>query len=700
MQSQDIAKKFLEFFKKRDHAVIQGASLIPKEDPTVLFTTAGMHPLVPFLLGERHPSGKRLANVQKCIRTGDIDEVGDGSHLTFFQMLGNWSLGDYFKKEAIEYSYEFLTKELKLDKNRLAVTCFKGDKDAEKDEEAANIWLGVGITRGRIAFLGKENNWWGPAGETGPCGPDTEMFYYIGNKIPRNFNPKDKNWIEIWNDVFMQYNKRIRTILVDGLGCIYDEDFKINEKLANIINKFNAKKILVVSGSREKGRKASEEYLSDAFSLEEKGVKKDNPEFFRVLLKKYNLKPEEVVYFDHAEANIKSAESLRIKSKIYKDDASVEKFIQDNLYYFEPLKQKNVDTGMGLERMAVIMQSKDNVYDTDLFSGIISKIKALSKKNDIKAIRIIADHLRASTFILAEGVRPSNVEQGYVLRRLIRRSLRYGNKINAEKGFSVEVVKAVINQYSKTYPELKQNEKFILDELEKEEKKFENTLVRGLTVFDKETVNIKGKLVPNKLAFDLYQSYGFPIEMTVELANDRNLKVDEKAFWEEFKKHQEISRKGSEQKFKGGLSDYSIETTKLHTATHLLLQALKEIVDKKIEQKGSNITKERLRLDFNYNGKLTDEQIKKTEDLINKKIKEGLNVEFNEMPLQEAKKLGATGVFEHKYGDRVKVYFIKGFSKEICGGPHVSNTKELGRFKILKEESVAAGIRRIKAVLE
>ena len=577
MKSEEIRNKFLEFFKSKNHKVIPSSPLVPEEDPTVLFTTAGMHSLVPYLLGQKHPSGNRLVDFQKCLRTDDIDNVGDEKYLTFFEMLGNWSLGDYFKEESINYSYEFLIKTLKLDKNRLAVSCFKGDKDAPKDEEAAKIWLRLGIPKERIAFLGKKENWWGPSGKTGPCGPDTEIFYYLGNKLPRDFDSEDKNWVEIWNNVFMQYNKT-----------------------------------------------------------------NDN------------------------------------------------KFI--------PLKQKNVDTGMGLERMAMIMQNKSNIYETDLFIDIINKIKSISKKHDEKSIRIIADHSRAAVFILAERIKPSNVEHGYILRRLIRRAIRHGNLIGARKDFLVDVAKIIIDQYGEVYPELKDNEIFILQELQNEVARFENTLVKGLTVFEREVKNIK-KILPTKLTFDLYQSYGFPIEMTKELAKEKNLAVNEDEFWEEFKKHQEISRKGSENKFKGGLLDNSLETTRLHTATHLLLQSLKIIVDNNIEQKGSNITKERLRFDFNYKDKLTNDQLTKIENLVNEKIKQGLEITCKEMPLKEAKKIGATGVFEHKYNDKVKVYFIDNFSKEICGGPHVNNTREIGKFKIIREESVASGIRRIKAII-
>ncbi len=588
MKADKLRKKYLEFFKIKSHAIIPSGSLVPENDPTVLFTTAGMHPLVPFLLGEKHPLGKRLANVQKCIRTGDIEEVGDDTHLTFFEMLGNWSLGDYFKKEVIKWSWEFLTskKWLGLDKNKIAISCFKGDKNASKDVETAEIWKSLGVSEKRIAFLPKEDNWWGPAGNTGPCGPDTEMFYWVGDEqAPEKFDPEDERWVEIWNDVFMQYNK----------------------------------------------------------------TKDGN---------------------------------------------------------YEELKQKNVDTGMGLERTAAILQGKKSVYETELFTPIIKKIEKLSKKKygekekETRAIRIITDHLKAATFILSENVAPSNTEQGYVLRRLIRRSIRYGKILMMQNNFTKDISEIIIDMYPE-YKELKKNKNFILKEIENEENRFRQTLASGLRYFNKIIENAKGKTISGKDAFLLYQSYGFPIEITWELAKEKNLKVDMKGYEKEFKKHQELSRTATEGKFKAGLADKSEETTKLHTATHLLLSALKKVLDKEdIMQKGSNITAERLRFDFNFDRKLTQEELKEIEDLVNEKIKESIEIKWEEIPLEEAKKRNITGSFKHKYGEKVKVYSIGNFSKEICGGPHVNNTKNLGHFKIKKEESVSAGVRRIKAVLE
>jgi len=579
MNRKELIKKYIEFFKSKGHKEIQNHSLVPENDPTVLFTTAGMHPLVPYLLGQKHPQGKRLVNVQRCIRTGDMDDVGDSYHHTFFEMLGNWSLGDYFKKEAIEFSFEFLTKILKIPIERLAVSCFAGDKDAPKDEESFNIWSSLGIPKSRIIFLPKENNWWGPAGESGPCGPDTEMFYWKSKeKPPEKFDPKDDNWIEIWNDVLMEYNKT------------------------------------------KDGR-------------------------------------------------------------------------------YEIAKQKNIDTGMGVERTTTVLSGLEDDYLCDSFLDIIKKIEKISNKSyneNKKSMRIIADHIKAAVFIIADGVVPSNIEKGYVLRRLIRRAIRYGRNLGL-KSFVKEVAEPVFEIYD-DYEILKNNREKIFHELNKEEEKFQKTLDKGIKEFER--ILEKNNKISGKDAFLLYQSYGFPIEITLELAKEKNIKVDLSEFQEEFKKHQELSRTATQGKFKSGLQDNTEETTKLHTATHLLNKALKIVLkNKDIHQKGSNITHERLRFDFNFDRKLSDEELKKIEDLVNKKIKEGLEVKFKEMSLEEAKKLNAEGVFESKYKEKVRVYFIGDFSIEICAGPHVSNTSELGKFKIIKEEAVAAGIRRIKAKL-
>ena len=559
---EQLIKTYIDFFKSKNHKEIPSSSLIPINDPTVLFTTAGMHPLVPYLLGQTHPLGKRIVNVQKCIRTGDIESVGDTYHHTFFEMLGNWSFGDYFKKEAINFSFEFLTKELGIKKEEISVTCFEGDKTVPKDNESAEIWKNLGIKK--IKFLGKEDNWWGPAGSTGPCGPDTEMFI---------------NGIEIWNDVFMQYNK-------------------------NSVGKY------------------------------------------------------------------------------------------------EELKQKNVDTGMGVERTLAILNNLDDNYLTSVWQPVIKEIEKISKKkymSNEKSMRIIADHLKAATFILAEEVTPSNTEHGYVLRRLIRRSIRYGKTLMMQNNFTKQIAKVIIEMYP-DYKELKEKEKFILDEIEKEENRFRQSLSSGLKYFEK--ISDGKKIISGKEAFLLFQSYGFPIEMTLELAKEKKINVDIKTFESEFQKHKQLSQTAAKGKFSSGLSDSSEQTTRLHTATHLLNEALRHVIGNEVKQKGSNITPERLRFDFNFPRKLTDEEIRKVEDLVNKKIKESLEVTRREMPLKEALKKGFHGEFGTKYPEVVSTYEMKGFSKEICTGPHVKNTKEVGHFKIIKEESSSSGIRRIKAIIE
>lgn len=598
MTSQELRQKYLEFFKSKGHTIIPSASLIPENDPTVLFTTAGMHPLVPCLLGEEHPCGKRLTSCQKCIRTGDIDEVGDDVHLTFFEMLGNWSLGDYWKKEAIEWSFEFLTKELGLPIDKLAVTCFAGDNDAPRDEESAGIWKLLGIPENRIYFLGKADNWWGPAGITGPCGPDTEMFYWTGKGEPPDLVTGDnkEGWVEIWNDVFMQYNKT-----ADGK--------------------------------------------------------------------------------------------------------------------FEPLKQRNVDTGMGLERTLAVLNGYDNVFAIQEFEPIISKIKKLASKPNEKAVRIIADHIKAAVFIMGDdrGVRPSNLGQGYVVRRLIRRVIRYGKLLGIKEDFLSQASEIIIDLYKDVYPELNQSKKFIMDELIKEEEKFKLTLEKGLKKFN-EYIEIywnrelDERVLPGRVTFDLYQSYGFPFEMTKEIAEEKGLKVHIEDFEIKLKEHQESSKTASAGKFKGGLADNSEIVVKYHTATHLLHQALRQVLGEHVAQKGSNLTAERLRFDFSNPAKMTAEEIAQVEKIINEKIKEDLPVHFEMLSVEQAKARGAIGLFEDKYvklGNQVKVYFVgdpltdlgRAYSAEICGGPHVERTGQIGSFKIIKEEAVAAGIRRIKAVV-
>jgi len=589
--SSELRSMFLKFFKDHGHAVISSASVIPENDPTVLFTTAGMHPLVPYLMGAKHPAGKRLTDVQKCVRTGDIDDVGDFSHLTFFEMLGNWSLGDYFKEQMIPWSWEFLTSPeyLGLPKDRLAFSVFAGDADCPRDEESAQLWRNCGVADDHIFFLPKENNWWGPAGITGPCGPDTEMFI-ITDKEPcgPNCSPACScgRYLEIWNDVFMQYNKK-----ADGT--------------------------------------------------------------------------------------------------------------------FEPLEQKNVDTGMGLERTICVLNGKKSVYETDLFADILKKISELSGKEygsdemTTRAFRIIADHMRTATFIMGDdrGVSPSNVDQGYVLRRLIRRAVRYGMGIGMPEGFTGEVAKVIIEQYKDVYPELKRNEAFVLEQLSLEESRFARTLKQGNREFEKLVEKVQDGQIDGVSAFHLYDTYGFPVEMTEELVRERGLTVDMDGFHDCFRRHQATSQAGAEQRFKGGLADNSEQSARLHTATHLLHAALRKVLGPEVAQKGSNITAERLRFDFSFGRKMTKEELAEVERLVNEAIQSHTPVTCEEMTVAQAKEQGAIGLFESKYGEKVKVYTMGPYSKEICGGPHAQNTGDLVSFKIKKEESSSAGVRRIKAVI-
>ena len=591
--ADELRKMYIDFFVSKGHKQISGASLIPENDPTVLFTTAGMHPLVPYILGAEHPQGRRLTDYQKCIRTGDIDSVGDPHHLTFFEMLGNWSLGDYFKEEAIEYSYEFLTKVLGIDPEKISVTVFAGDDEVPRDEIAASKWKSLGIPEERIYYKGREDNWWGPAGETGPCGPDSEMFYDTGRpKCGPDCGPGCScgKYFEIWNDVFMGYRKE-----ADGT--------------------------------------------------------------------------------------------------------------------YHEMERKCIDTGMGIERTVAVLNGKKSVYETEIFSGLLRGIEALCSKKygadeeDDKSMRIIADHTRTSVFILGDqkGVAPSNVGQGYILRRLIRRAVRHAKKLGIDKPFLSELSKIVIAQYGTPYPELVEHSEFIDHELIKEEEKFSDTLVKGEREFDKMLPNLlKGnsRVISGRLAFKLYDTYGFPIELTEELAKENGFTVDIEGFNAAFQKHQELSRAGAEQQFKGGLADHSEQTTALHTATHLLHAALRKVLGTHVGQKGSNITAERLRFDFTHPEPMTKEQVKEVEDLVNEQIKRDLPVTVETMTLEEARESGAVAFFDSKYGEKVTVYTIGDFSKEVCGGPHVTHTGDMGHFRILKEQSSSAGVRRIKAVLE
>ena len=584
MKAIEIRNKYLNFFKKHGHVVIPSAPLIPENDPSVLFTTAGMQPLVPYLLGESHPAGTRLTDYQKCVRTNDIDEVGDNRHLTYFEMLGNWSLGDYFKEESIQMSYDFLTKELGIPVEKLSVTCFAGDEDCARDEVTASCWKKAGIPEERIYYFGKDDNWW-IAGETGPCGPDTEMFYDTGKpKCSTECNPSCGcgKYVEIWNNVFMEFYK--------------DENGK-----------------------------------------------------------------------------------------------------------YSKLKQHNVDTGLGLERMTMLLEGKETPFETELFAPIMDKIVELQKVDNIASRRIVAEHLRSSMMIICDGGRPSNVDRGYILRRLIRRMVRHMNKLQISLDELSTLIDINVENLKEMYPALEANKEIIKNVILEEKDKFVKTLEKGEKEFAKEVGQVKEQgenIVPGKVVFRLYDTYGFPPEVTEELATENGMKIDKEGFDKLFKEHQEKSRAGSEQKFKGGLASTGEMETKYHTATHLLNAALKQVLGSHVHQRGSNITAERMRFDFSHPAKMTDEEKQKTEDLVNEWIKEAIPVEHLEMKKDDAIKMGAEAMFIEKYGDIVSVYKIGDVSIELCGGPHVSNTSELGHFKIKKEESSSSGIRRIKAILD
>mgnify|MGYP000124556339 FL=1 len=588
MEKVDLKNIYLKFFEERGHKIIPSAPVIPENDPTCLFNTAGMQPLVPYLKGEPHPEGTRLTDVQKCFRTNDLDEVGDKTHHTFFEMLGNWSLGDYFKKESITWSFELLTKYLKIPVEKLSVTVFKGNDIVPADNESADLWKSLGIPENRIAFLGEDDNWWPNMELTGPCGPDTEIFYWRSDEeVPSDFDPENDNWVEIWNNVFMQYN--------------------------------------------------------------------------------------------------------------HKPDGT-----------FEPLKNKNVDTGMGVERVVAVLEGQTDNYKSSIWTDLIKKIEEVSEKNYddekyTRSMRIIADHIRAVVILSGDdaGIKPSNTDQGYILRRLIRRMIRYAKKLDIDinSNWEQELAKVVIDEYKPYYKELERNEKAILEVLANEKNKFNKTLEKGLREFEKLTRNIEGTEISKDIAFKLYDTYGFPIELTEELAKEQGLTVDIGGFKKKFEEHQALSRKGAEQKFKGGLASTGEMETKYHTATHLLNAALKKVLGSHVHQKGSNITAERMRFDFSHDSKMTPEEKQQTEDLVNEYIKMAIPVEKLEMPKEEAVKMGAECEFIERYPDIVTVYKIGDVSTEICGGPHVSNTSELGKFKIKKEESSSAGVRRIKAVL-
>ena len=589
MKTIDLKETYLKFFESKGHKIIPSAPIIPENDPTCLFNTAGMQPLVPYLKGEPHPEGKRLTDVQKCFRTNDLDAIGDTTHHTFFEMLGNWSLGDYFKKESISWSFEFLTKELEIPVEKLAVTVFKGNNIVPADTESAEIWESLGVNKNKIAYLGEDNNWWPNMELLGPCGPDTEIFYWRSeDPVPEKFDPEDETWVEIWNNVFMQYN--------------------------------------------------------------------------------------------HEENNT-----------------------------FTPLKNKNVDTGLGVERVTAILEGYTDNYKSSVWREVIQKIEeisGLSYENEeyTRSMRIIADHIRAIVIIAGDdaGIKPSNTDQGYILRRLIRRTIRYAKKLNIDinSDWEQQLAELIINKYSKYYGELERNKSDILETLKNEKIKFNRTLEHGLKEFEKVVKNIEGNTINKDIAFRLYDTFGFPIELTEELAGELGLKVDTEGFKQKFVEHQEKSRQGSTGKFKGGLASTGEMEIKYHTATHLLNAALKKVLGPHVHQKGSNITAERMRFDFSHPAKMTDEEKKQAEDLVNEYIKMAIPVERLEMKKEDALKMGAEAMFIDKYGDIVSVYKIGDVSLELCGGPHVKNTSELGHFKIKKEEASSAGVRRIKAILE
>ena len=589
MEKINLKYTYLKFFESKGHKIIPSAPIIPENDPTCLFNTAGMQPLVPYLKGQVHPEGKRLTDVQKCFRTNDLDEVGDKTHHTFFEMLGNWSLGDYFKEESISWSFELLTKHLNIPVDKLAVTVFKGNEIVPSDTESANIWEDLGISKDRIAFLGEEDNWWPNMEMIGPCGPDTEIFYWRSNEaVPEKFDPEDDNWVEIWNNVFMQYNH------------------------------------------------------------EEDGT-------------------------------------------------------------FTPLKNKNVDTGLGVERVTAILEGQTDNYKSSIWKDIIEKIEQISvlsyeNSEHTASMRIIADHIRAVVMIAGDnaGIKPSNKDQGYVLRRLIRRMIRHAKKLNIEitSDWEKELAIIVINQYKVYYKEIENNKDIILEVISSEKVKFNRTLEKGLKEFEKVIQRLENKTIDKDTAFRLYDTFGFPIELTVELAKELDLKVDVEGFNKKFEEHQAKSRAGAEQKFKGGLAATGEIETKYHTATHLLNAALKVVLGDHVHQKGSNITAERMRFDFSHDAKMTDEEKQKVEALVNEYIKAAIPVEKIEMKKEEAIAMGAEAMFIDKYGDIVTVYKIGDISLELCGGPHVNNTSELGTFKLKKEEASSAGVRRIKAILE
>ena len=745
--ASEIRAKYLDFFRSKNHAIIPSAPLVPENDPSVLFNTAGMQPLVPYLLWEPHPLGKRLADVQKCVRTGDIDDVGDDTHLTIFEMLGNWSLGDYFKRESIEMSWEFLTSKewLALDPEMLSVTVFEWDANAPLDTESIEIWKDVwkqnwlDFGDERIAKLPAEDNWWA-AGPIGPCGPDTEIFYYMGEwKPPAGSNKwtDSANWMEIWNNVFMQYNRERldKVILLDGMYCLFDENFVVDEAVLTKIRLFNARIIIVTNAPTEKITSIIEQTGFEFVTYEKNPIKTDSVYFTKMLVEK-GLKSEDCIYLDHDNLNLASAKQVEIEGELFENIYSIDK-LNKYFYHLLNLPAQCVDTGMGIERCTVTLNGMKSVYETDCFAPVLEKIKEIVGISNYieRSARIIADHLRTATHMIADGVTPKNVDQGYILRRLIRRAIRESYKMWYEKPFAKDIASMYIEQFSPIYESVKTNADKIKLELEIEESKFARTIKQWLKELEK--LVQKKKLSPirkfawrvteemeeqerfpstqcyniisGKDAFDIFQTYWFPLEMIQEELGQDGMLVHEEEFKntfdEEFKKHQELSRTAAAGKFKWGLADDGIETTALHSACHLMLEGLRQILGTHVHQAGSNITAERLRFDFTHPEKMTPEQITKVEDFVNKWISSNLKVTITNMDKNEAQAAWVSGSFWEKYPDIVKVYSMVGadgvvYSRELCGGPHVEHSKDMGRFKIIKEESSSAGVRRIKAVLE
>ncbi len=770
MKTNELRQKFLEFFKEREHEIVPSASLLPENDPTTLFTGSGMQPMVPYLLGEKHPKGVRLADSQKCFRAQDIEEVGDNRHTTFFEMLGNWSLGDYFKKEQISWMFEFLTKELKLDPKNIYITCFKGNEalQIERDEESVKLWqeefkkLGIEATVGenpeadgmqdnKIFYYDDKKNWWSRSGvpakmpEGEPGGPDSEMFWDYGVELglheksewkdePCHVNCDCGRFMEIGNNVFMEYQKVQKKILfVDAMYTLFDENWQpvveVVEAVKNISTKYDLKVFVITNGPKEiVSQSISNTDLNATIITYENSPSKNNPSYFAKVLDEYNLNSLDILYIDHSQDNLASANQHNISGVHFKGVDSLS-IVDTKLSAFQKLEQQNVDEGSGLERMVAATINNPDVFMIDAFDNGRSVLEELSGKKYgeseevTEAFRVILDHLRAATFLISDSAYPSNKDQGYFTRRLIRRSVRFAASLGIEENFCGRVAEGFIETYQEAYPNLGEEKKSILDNMSKEEEKFRKALKRGAKEYDKKIDEIKksasqenyGELA--KIAFDLYQTHGLPVEVFTDYLNNIGVAVEEMKMLDEFdkvvKEHQAVSRAGAEKKFHGGLADHSEKSVRGHTATHLLHAALREVLGEHVQQKGSNITPERVRFDFSHSDKLTDEEVKKVEDLVNAAIEKDYPVSWHEMTVDEAYQKKAIGFFPERYDEIVKVYTIGDpekpmkadpesatFSQEICGGPHVEHTSVVGKFKIAKEEALGTGLRRIKALLE